>query len=50
VQQPDAPASSASPPPAPLAEEENAAATSCDGEGKESLDNPLVAMECFIFL
>uniref|UniRef100_A0A0E0JPH3 Uncharacterized protein n=1 Tax=Oryza punctata TaxID=4537 RepID=A0A0E0JPH3_ORYPU len=22
----------------------------CDGEGKESLDNPLVSLECFIFL
>ncbi|KAG2618309.1 translation initiation factor IF-2-like [Panicum virgatum] len=50
VQLPDVPASSASPQPAPLAEEENAAATGGGGEGKESLDNPLVAMECFIFL
>jgi hypothetical protein len=34
--------------------EENAgsadAAVAGVGEGKESLDNPLVAMECFIFL
>lgn len=41
-----------SPQPQPLLEENGAAtaAVAGDGEGNESLDNPLVAMECFIFL
>jgi hypothetical protein len=28
----------------------DAASAGGDGEGKESLDNPLVSLECFIFL
>ncbi|XP_062179349.1 uncharacterized protein LOC133883955 [Phragmites australis] len=44
------PAYSASPPAPPRAQDNAAATAAGDGEGKESLDNPLVAMECFIFL